>query len=72
MKQIELTQNKYAIVDDEDFGWLMQYHWWFDGNYAVREKMINRKKRKIYLHRQLMNFPKNKLIDHKNLNKLDD
>ena len=27
MKLIELTQGKFAKVDDEDFGWLNQYKW---------------------------------------------
>ena len=27
MKQIPLTQGKFAIVDDEDFAYLMQWKW---------------------------------------------
>lgn len=27
MQKIPLTQGQYAIVDDEDYGWLLQYKW---------------------------------------------
>ena len=27
MKQIELSQNKVALVDDEDFEWVNQWKW---------------------------------------------
>lgn len=28
MKEIKLTQDKIAIVDDEDFEWLSGYKWY--------------------------------------------
>ena len=36
MKEILLTQNKVAIVDDDDFNELNQYNWYFNKGYAVR------------------------------------
>lgn len=27
MKQIPLTQGQFALVDDEDYDWLMQWKW---------------------------------------------
>lgn len=82
MKKIELTQGKYAMVDDSDFVALNQYAWQFkrerDGinGYAVGRKYIGvRDGREIYdnysMHRLLMDAPKNMLVDHVNGNGLD-
>lgn len=69
MKKIKLTQNKFVLVDDEDFEYLNQWKWQFGGRrYAVRT--INHSQ-KIYMHRQIMNPPKNMEIDHINGNELD-
>ena len=70
MKEIQLTQGKVAIVDDEDFEFLNQYKWSAHKEhniyYAVRcvtiqsyNKMKNQKwKGKIIrMHRLLMEFP---------------
>jgi hypothetical protein len=66
MKRILLTQNKKAIIDDEDFEKVNQLKWHFDGRYAA-----NKNKKKIYLHRFILNLPSNIKIDHKDLNKLN-
>ena len=29
MKKIKLTQNKYTFVDDDDFGFLSEYRWFY-------------------------------------------
>ena len=34
MKYIPLTNGKRAIVDDEDYDWLMQYEWHYHDGYA--------------------------------------
>ena len=75
MKQIILTQSKFAIVDDEDYKLLNSYKWCAklcDGKwYALRGTWINNKRGGIYMHRQIMQFPNKKQIDHKNGNGLD-
>lgn len=71
MKQIPLTQGKYAIVDAEDYGELLKHKWcallshgiW----YAARcFPMIKGKKLSmILMHRQIMNAQKGQKIDHR-------
>ena len=35
-REIPLTQGKVAIVDVDDYEYLMQWSWCFDGDYARR------------------------------------
>ena len=76
MKQIELTQNQYALVDDEDYNrlnkhkWCVMYSPGLKGYYAVRG-IKNGKPTLIYMHRIIMGAPKGMQIDHINHNILD-
>jgi hypothetical protein len=72
MKEIKLTQNKTAIVDDDDYKRLSKYKWralqaysglW----YAVRSEG----KKNFYMHRDILNPKKGKMVDHINHNGLD-
>jgi hypothetical protein len=66
MKNIPLTQRKFAIVDDEDYEWLVQWKWLYtSGGYAARRT------KKIYMHREIMHTPSGMYTDHINGNKLD-
>jgi hypothetical protein len=72
MKTIPLTQGREAIVDDEDYGYLSQWKWHFDGHYAAR----NRSRKKgckgpmlIRMHRMIQET--SEAVDHINHNKLD-
>lgn len=86
MKEIELTQGKVAIVDDEDFDLVNRFKWYAlcSGNtwYAVRkqtkketlQKMWVDKKdtrQLIHMHRFVMGMPSKVMVDHKNHNGLD-
>lgn len=71
MKEIKLTQNKYAIVDDEDFEKLSEYKWYYSHGYAKRDSKINGKKTRIYMHRLIMKDPSGFMIDHIDGNKLN-
>lgn len=72
MKKILLTQGKYSLVDDEDFEYLNQFLWCFDGNYAVRRITVEKGVyKKIYLHHVIFPIKKGFQVDHKNTNKLD-
>jgi len=66
-KEIQLTRGKVALVDDEDFARLSEYHWYFDVHGYARCSTP----RKIYMHRLIMNEPDGEQVDHKNQNKLD-
>lgn len=73
MKEIKLTRNKVALVDDEDFEYLSQFNWRAlkDHNtwYAVRYSSDNSS---IKMHRELMNVADRKiLVDHKDQNGLN-
>lgn len=74
-KEIELTQGKVAIVDDEDYEWLNQWKWCYhksyNGGYAERTDYKNGVQKTIKMHREIMNATKGQQIDHKNLNRLD-
>ena len=59
MKEIQLTQGKVALVDDEDYERFSVFKWHFSSNgYAVRTVNFRRKdnsrgKLAIYMHREI-------------------
>jgi len=68
VKQIPLTKGFYAYVDAEDYEWLSQWRWRvYGGGYAVRWE----KRKLIFMHRQIMQPPKGKVVDHVNGNGFD-
>src|SRR3990167_10671310 len=69
MNKIKLTQDKFTLVDDEDFEYLNQFHWSFTGNNGYAGAM--HKGKRIYMHRIILNVPKGFQADHVNHNKLD-
>ena len=76
MKTIPLTQGKMALVDEVDFKQINQYKWYAlkynSGKYrAVRTIIDGKGRRMIYMHREIMDCPKNMQVDHENHNGLD-
>lgn len=70
MALIPLTQNKFAIVDDEDHEWLSQFNWCFSDGYAIRRE----DGKKIYMHIFIVQHYDvciEKEIDHANRDGLD-
>lgn len=70
MKAIPLTRGKVAFVDDCDFEWLNQFKWHATkirkSYYATRNGTRTATKRqRIYMHREILNAPKGKGVDHK-------
>jgi len=68
MKEIQLTQGKTALVDDEDFAELSKYKWSLSKYGYV---YTSKDKKHLFIHRFIMNTPKGKFTDHINCNRLD-
>lgn len=66
MKGIKLTKGKVALVDHEDYEYLSQWKWYFNGGYAVRGCP-----KRILMHRLIAKTPDGFDTDHINRNKLD-
>lgn len=78
MKRIPLTQGKFAIVDDEDYKELSKHKWHtfknsYGGYAAIRncQCLFDKKRRVIYMHRQIMSCPQEMEIDHQDHNQLN-
>lgn len=68
MKQIELTQGHFALVDDEDFERLIQFKWHVNKNrnvvYAERKDKRGIFRVTVKMHREILNAPKGYCVDH--------
>lgn len=74
-KEIQLTQGRIALVDDEDFELVSQHKWHIHNinrNVCYATTNIWRPKpHQILLHRFILNPPIHRLVDHINGNGLD-
>ena len=70
--KIELTQDKYALIDDEDFCKIKNYNWYAakhrDGGFKA---VANVNGKTIYMHRLIMECPDGLVVDHKKHDTLD-
>ena len=80
MKHIQLTQDQFAIVDDEDFEWLSQVKWFAWWNrctrsfYAGRQiRLPNGKQTMVQMHRAILGVRRGdkQQVDHVNHGTLD-
>jgi len=78
MKKIPLSQNKFALVDDEDFDFLNQWKWHLSNTgYAMCSIHLGKgsdgkyKHKNISMHRLINKTPKGKDTDHINHHTLD-
>ena len=79
MKYIPLTKGQFAIVDDDDYDYLMQWKWQAQKGrhtwYAVRGNSFGTKGKRqqstVYMHRVILHCPKTYQVDHINHNGLD-
>jgi hypothetical protein len=69
--EIQLTQGKTTVIDDEDFGRISQHKW--------HAKLCNKRYWRVYasdaehtaMHRLIMNAPEGMFVDHINRDTLD-
>jgi hypothetical protein len=75
MKEIQLTQGKVALVDDDEYHNLAQWKWHYSGcGYAMRRSYEDASKPygvMLYMHREINRTGKGKYTDHINGDKLD-
>jgi hypothetical protein len=77
MKLIKLTQGKFAKIDDIDFDVINKWKWRFNSRVGAVHRIylekINGKWKfeEIIMHRFLLNASKDKQVDHKNRDILD-
>ena len=78
MKYIPLTQNQFAIVDDQDFDLISQYKWYAHkerknpNKYYPKSTQLNNGVREhLTIYSLIMNPPKGYIVDHINGNPLD-
>jgi hypothetical protein len=75
-RRIYLGEGFWTILDEEDYYRLRHFKWVLYGGghnwYAARLKVTGPyKTRTISMHREIMNAPKGKLVDHRNCESLD-
>lgn len=66
VREIPLTQGKVALVDDEDYAFLMQWKWYYNCGYAKRGA-----RGRITMHGTIMPSPDGTAPDHRNGNGID-
>jgi hypothetical protein len=72
MRQIPLTQGRFALVDDHWFDYLSQWKWHYDGKYARRHTpRVNGKQGNVLMHRVIAKTPEGKFTDHRDGDELN-
>lgn len=71
-RPIPLTQGRFALIDDADYGWLCQYRWLYHANgYAIRIEKIDGKRRFFHMHREIMQAQRGQIVDHIDTDRLN-
>jgi ribosomal 50S subunit-recycling heat shock protein len=71
MKEIQLTQGKVALVDDEDYEYLNQWKWHIHNSRGYYYAARNINGGKLFMHRAIIKPTKDVFIDHVNRLTLD-
>ena len=76
VKLIKLTQDRWVMVDDEDYDWLNQWKWsaqrgyntFYAGAWTPMKKWV---RRRLQMHRLIVDAPEGLMVDHKDGNGLN-
>lgn len=73
MREIQLTKGYVALVDDADYDVVAAYKWTASMNRKSGKVYARRSegRRCFYMHRQLLGNPKGKIVDHYDLDGLN-
>ena len=64
---IQLTKGFTTQINDEDFGLVGQYNWYYNEGYAIAYS----KGKRLRMHRLILGAKDNQTVDHQNRNRLD-
>jgi hypothetical protein len=68
MKEIKLTQGKVALIDDEDYEYFNQWNWFAHKDhhtyYAGRSINVQGHQKQLWMHRELLDTPQGRQVDH--------
>lgn len=74
-KEIALKNGKVALVDDDDFERFSGFRWYANGRTGVESVrascLIDGLRKKVLLHRLIMDAKPDQIVDHINCNTLD-
>jgi len=71
-KELPLSNGQTTLIDDCDYERLSQYKWMLNtSGYVYREYRENGKRKRIRMHKDILGEQDGKVIDHINLDKLD-
>ena len=73
MKLIAISQGRFAKVDDEDWEALLVFKWQYTGRGYARRTVTTVGGTQVisYMHREILNAPPDKQVDHINGDRLD-
>jgi hypothetical protein len=75
MKELQLSQGKFALIDDADFDLVKMHRWSAVHNgklwYAIRSMRDSDRSKNLSMHRAIMNAPRGMVVHHINGNGLD-
>ena len=67
-----IASNNIVLVDKEDYEYLSQFRWSINGMGRVGTAIkVNGRYKSFYMHRMILNPPKDKTVDHINHDPLD-